>query len=66
MPRSQDIIPWAFALNHRNYVRQLPIHITCMINLKKDEQTYAEFIKGKFTAPSFSENEILRLPKTKM
>ena len=43
------LVPWAFALNHHNYARWLPVHIHDMITLKEKHPTVLQqFLKGHF------------------
>ena len=43
------LVPWAFALNHHNYARWLPVHIRDMITLKEKHPTVLQqFLKGHF------------------
>ena len=45
----RQIAPWLFALDHINYARWLPVHISDMINLSKTHPgIYTEFMKGNF------------------
>ena len=43
------LVPWAFALNHHNYARWLPVHIRDMVTLKeKHPAVLQQFLKGHF------------------
>ena len=43
------LVPWAFASNHHNYARRLPVHICDMITLKEKHPTVLQqFLKGHF------------------
>ena len=43
------LVPWAFALNHHNYARWLPVYIRDMITLKEKHPTVLQqFLKGHF------------------
>ena len=43
------LAPWAFALNHHNYARWLPVHIRDMITSKEKHPTVLQqFLKGHF------------------
>ena len=45
-----QIVSWLFALDHINYARWLPVHISDMVNLIKTHPgVYYEFMKGHFT-----------------
>ena len=45
-----QIVSWLFALDHINYARWLPVHITDMVNLIRTHPgVYYEFMKGHFT-----------------
>ena len=53
------IVPWFFALDHTNYARWIPVHLTDMVTLKDVHlKVFAEFLKGNFvvkkTAHRFS------------
>jgi len=44
-----QIVPWLFALDHTNYCRWLPVHISDMVNLPNNHpELYRQFKKGLF------------------
>ena len=44
-----QIVPWLFALDHTNYCRWLPVHISDMVNLPNSHpEIYRQFMKGHF------------------
>jgi hypothetical protein len=44
-----QIVPWLFALDHTNYVRWLPVHISDMVNLETTHpEVYKQFMDGHF------------------
>ena len=45
-----QIVSWLFALDHINYARWLPVHISDMFNLKKTHPgVYHQFMNGHFS-----------------
>ena len=45
-----EISPWFFALNHTNYARWIPVHLSDMLNLtNKHPDVAIAFAKGMFT-----------------
>ena len=44
-----QIVPWIFGIDHTNYCRWLPVHISDMVNLPNNHpEIYRQFKKGNF------------------
>ena len=44
-----QIAPWCFALDHTNYARWLPVHISDMVNLiRTHPDVHSQFSSGHF------------------
>ncbi len=49
------IVPWCFALDHRNYARWLPVHIRDMLQLEVSHpEIHQQFCKGNFVVQKTS------------